>query len=54
MAQKYNPGSQELITRQALHSHRLEFVHPITGEKMVFAAELPKDMQGCLSNCSDS
>ena len=40
----YNPGSQELITRQALHSHRLEFVHPITGEQMVFTAELPEDM----------
>ena len=50
----YNPGSQELITRQALHSHRLEFVHPITGEQMVFTAELPKDMLRCLSNCADS
>ena len=50
----YNPGSQELITRQALHSHRLEFVHPITGEQMVFTAKLPEDMLRCLSNCADS
>ena len=44
----YNPGSQELITRQALHSHRLQFVHPITGEAMEFVAELPEDMERVL------
>ena len=44
----YNPGSQELITRQALHSHRLQFVHPITGEEMEFVADLPEDMFLCL------
>ena len=44
----YNPGSQELITRQALHSHKLQFVHPITGEEMVFVAELPADMERVL------
>lgn len=32
------------ISRQALHSHRLQFVHPITGENMEFTAPLPEDM----------
>ncbi|MCQ2508558.1 MAG: RluA family pseudouridine synthase [Dorea sp.] len=39
----YNPD-MELITRQALHSHHIEFIHPITGEFMSFTAELPEDM----------
>lgn len=39
----YNPD-MENITRQALHSHRLVFTHPITGETMDFTAPLPKDM----------
>ena len=40
----YNPD-MELIERQALHSHRLIFRHPMTGERMEFVAGLPKDMQ---------
>lgn len=40
----YNPD-MEHISRQALHSHRLAFPHPITGEKMAFSAPLPADMQ---------
>lgn len=32
------------IDRQALHSQRLEFIHPITKEKMNFEIELPKDI----------
>jgi 23S rRNA pseudouridine1911/1915/1917 synthase len=43
----YNPD-MEYIKRQALHSHKLEFVHPITGEFMVFIAQLPEDMQRVL------
>ena len=39
----YNPD-MEHITRQALHSHRLSFPHPITGEAMRFEAQLPEDM----------
>lgn len=39
----YNPD-MEYITRQALHSHKLTFDHPITGEPMCFTAPLPKDM----------
>ncbi len=32
------------MKRQALHAARLEIVHPITGERMVFEAPLPEDM----------
>lgn len=45
----YNPDFS-IIKRQALHSHRLEFRHPITGEKMNFTAPLPEDMLLHLSN----
>ena len=44
----YNPD-MEYIDRQALHSHRLSFTHPITGEKMEFTAPLPADMRKILS-----
>lgn len=33
-----------LINRQALHSHHMKFVHPITGRLMDFVAPLPADM----------
>ena len=39
----YNPD-MEYMTRQALHSHHMEFTHPITGEQMSFTAPLPEDM----------
>lgn len=44
----YNPD-MEHITRQALHSHRLSFRHPITGEPMEFTAPLPEDMANVLN-----
>ncbi len=40
----YNPDF-EYMQRQALHSHRIEFVHPITKKAMEFVAPLPNDMQ---------
>ena len=39
----YNPD-MKFISRQALHSYRLAFFHPITGKQMVFTAPLPEDM----------
>ncbi|MFN2098685.1 RluA family pseudouridine synthase [Altererythrobacter sp. MF3-039] len=33
------------FARQALHAAQLGFVHPVTGEKVQFEAELPADMQ---------
>lgn len=44
----YNPDN-EYISRQALHSHKLTFVHPITHESMEFTAPLPPDMQAALT-----
>lgn len=40
----YNPD-YSVIQRQALHSYKLSFMHPITDEKMEFVAELPEDMK---------
>ncbi|MFW6309885.1 MAG: RluA family pseudouridine synthase [Prolixibacteraceae bacterium] len=34
-----------LLPRQALHAKTLGFLHPQTGEKMLFDSELPKDMK---------
>ena len=43
----YNPD-MEKISRQALHSYRLRFPHPITGCPMEFTAPLPADMRRVL------
>ena len=42
----YGDGDNErrLISRQALHSHRIELFHPATKEKMVFTAEIPEEI----------
>ncbi|MCR5415502.1 MAG: RluA family pseudouridine synthase [Pseudobutyrivibrio sp.] len=44
----YNPD-MEYMQRQALHSHRIQFTHPITGQEMDFVAELPADMASLFS-----
>lgn len=44
----YNPDL-DLIKRQALHSHRLVFPHPITGQKLEFISPLPEDMERVLN-----
>jgi len=44
----YNPDT-EFINRQALHSYRLTFRHPITGSPMEFTAPLPQDMAKLIS-----
>ena len=43
----YNPD-MEFITRQALHSCRLSFEHPITHVPLSFEAPLPEDMKRVL------
>lgn len=40
----YNPD-YSMIQRQALHSHKLRFIHPITGEELEFIADIPDDMK---------
>lgn len=43
----YNPD-YSVIQRQALHSYKLSFKHPITKEIMEFVAELPDDMKNII------
>lgn len=38
-------NASALIDRQALHSYKLTFTHPITKNKMTITAPLPNDMQ---------
>lgn len=38
-------SASESIDRPALHSHKLFFVHPLTGEKLTFFSPLPLDME---------
>ena len=40
----YHPDYSR-ITRQALHSYKLTFTHPITNQPLSFTAPLPEDMQ---------
>jgi 23S rRNA pseudouridine1911/1915/1917 synthase len=40
------------LGRQALHAAELGFEHPITGEEMMFEADLPEDLQA-LQNALD-
>lgn len=40
----YNPDYR-FIKRQSLHSWKLEFTHPITGEPLFFTAPIPEDMR---------
>ena len=39
----YNPD-MEYMSRQALHSHKINFIHPIRKQAMEFVAPLPDDM----------
>lgn len=41
----YNPDGRTWIQRQALHSHRLDFIHPVTRAEMHFTCEMPEDMK---------
>lgn len=43
----YGTYSEE-INRQALHAFSLEFIHPMSGEKMKIKAPLPNDMEQLL------
>lgn len=38
----------KILPRQALHAKTLGFIHPVTGEKMVFNSELPEDMSSVI------
>lgn len=38
----------KILPRQALHAQSLGFIHPSTGEELLFETDLPDDMQQCL------
>lgn len=44
----YHPSSTVLMQRQALHSYRLSFCHPLTGKELDFTCEPPEDMKRLL------
>ncbi|MGE5281400.1 MAG: RluA family pseudouridine synthase [Chloroflexota bacterium] len=37
------------LERQFLHAHRLSFAHPLSGERLSFASELPGDLAAALA-----
>ena len=43
----------KLLPRQALHAKTLGFVHPATGEEMLFDSELPADMETVIQKWRD-
>ena len=45
-------GSDELIGRQALHAHYIEFDHPFTHERVSFEATLLEDMRRAIESLS--
>lgn len=45
----YNPEGLPGISRQALHSWKLDFIHPVTKEPMHFESPLPADMSAVVN-----
>jgi len=46
----HHPSDDDIvISRQALHAHKLAFIHPITGEAMTFVSPIAPDMQETLN-----
>lgn len=43
-------SKSSLINRQALHAYKINFIHPITNEKMEFVAEMPEDIRKLMKN----
>ena len=37
------------INRQALHSYKIEFIHPISLENITCIAPLPNDIENCIN-----
>ena len=46
-------GSDELIGRQALHAHYIEFDHPFTHDRVNFEAEMLQDMKDAIDKLTD-
>ncbi|GHT17353.1 pseudouridine synthase [Planctomycetales bacterium] len=47
-----HPGGTVLLRRQALHAHKLSFVHPETGKELEIVAPIPNDIQSVV-DCLD-
>ena len=45
----YNSNPENLIKRQALHSYKMEFIHPVSKENIVLTAPLSKDLKSFLN-----
>ena len=43
-------GSLEFLSRQALHCHKMSFIHPITNQQMEIISSLPFDMCSVLGS----
>ena len=48
--QTKRPKAQLGLARQFLHSYRLEFSHPISGQKLLFVDQLPEDLATALAS----
>ncbi len=46
--------AEVLLDRQALHAHRLKFVHPVNGQTLCMEAPLPADLQRVLEELRQS
>ncbi|MDX6663872.1 MAG: rRNA synthase [Solirubrobacteraceae bacterium] len=46
---EYGTAGELGLTRQFLHAARLAFEHPVTGERLDLASELPEDLTAALS-----
>lgn len=44
----YNSNPGDYIKRQALHSYKMDFIHPISLEKMIIEAPIPQDILSLL------
>ena len=50
----YGREDHDLIPRPALHSHKINLLHPVTGERMEFSSELPQDMKKLLERMKEN
>ena len=39
------PNTRDLIVRQALHCHKISFIHPITNKYIELISNVPNDME---------
>lgn len=44
----YGPNFSDSITRQALHSYKISFIHPISHQIISFTSELPDDIKSSI------